>query len=100
MKTTTPYTQMSAMELAQATKQYEKMVIDKTRPLNAKERKLWEQAKRGRGRPRVGKGARKISVSLESDLLKRADAAAKKRGMNRSELIADYVLAGLRRKAV
>jgi len=41
-----PYTQMSAAELAQATKQYQQKVIDKTVPLNAKELELWEQAQR------------------------------------------------------
>jgi hypothetical protein len=63
MKPAKPFTQMSAAELAEATKQYDAMVFDKTRPLSPKERKLWEHAKRVRGRPRVGRGARKISIS-------------------------------------
>ncbi len=99
MKPAKPYTRMSAAELAEATKQYDAMVIDKTRPLNRQERELWEQAKRGRGRPKIGKGARKISISLESDLLHKADALAKEKGVNRSELIAGFVAAGLKRKA-
>jgi len=97
MKPAKPYSQMSAAELADATKLYDGMVIDKTRPLSSRERKLWEQAKRGRGRPKVGKGARKISISLEGDLLHKADALAKKKGVNRSELIAGFVAAGLKR---
>jgi hypothetical protein len=36
---------MSAPELADATRQYEGMVIDKTKPLSAEERKLWKEAK-------------------------------------------------------
>jgi uncharacterized protein (DUF4415 family) len=95
MKPSKPYTQMSAAELAEATKQYDRMVIDKTRPLTPRERKLWEQAKRGR--PKIGKGAKKISISLEGDLLHKADALAKKKGVNRSELIAGFVAAGLKR---
>lgn len=94
------HTQMSASELAQATKKYDSMVIHQTRPLNGRERKLWEQAKRGRGRPRIGKGAKKISISLEGSLLKRTDALAKQKGVGRSELIADFVTAGLQRKAI
>jgi len=86
--------------LAEATKQYDALVIDKTRPLNRQERRLWERAKRGRGRPKIGKGARKISISLEGDLLHKADALARKKGMKRSELIAGFVAAGLKRKAV
>lgn len=93
------YTKMSAAELAQATKRYEGMVIDRTRPLNATERKLWAQAKRGRGRPRIGNGVKKISISLESDLLREADVLAKKKGVNRSKLIAGLLVAGLRRGA-
>jgi hypothetical protein len=90
---------MTADELARATEEYDGIVIDKTRPLNAKERKLWQQAKRGRGRPKVGRGARKVSISLEGSLLERADAAAKKSGVNRSELIAELMELGLRRRA-
>jgi hypothetical protein len=95
-----PYSQTTRAELAEATKQYDEMVIDKTRPLNAKKRKLWRQAKRGRGRPKIGTGAKKVSVSLEGELLKAADALAKKKGINRSELIASFIAAGLRGKAV
>ncbi len=92
---------MTAAELARATRQYdEEFIFLKTRPLNAKERKLWQQIKRGRGRPKIGAGAKKISVSLEGDLLKAADAMAKKKGINRSELIASFIAAGLRGKAV
>ena len=100
MKSSKPFTQMSAAELAESTKAYDEIVIDKTRTLNAKERRLWEQAKRGRGRPKVGKGAKKISISLESELLQKADAMARKRGLNRSELITGFVVAGLKRKAI
>jgi S-adenosylmethionine:diacylglycerol 3-amino-3-carboxypropyl transferase len=94
-----PYSQMTRAELAEATKQYDAMVIDKTRPLSAKERKLWNQAKRGRGRPKIGAGAKKVSISLEGELLKAADAMAKRKGVNRSELIAAFIAAGLRGKA-
>jgi hypothetical protein len=100
MKINKPYSQMNAAELADATREYDGMVIDKTVPLSARERKLWQEAKRGRGRPKIGKGAKKISISLEGNLLDKADAVAKKRGLNRSELIAGFVAAGLRRKAV
>ena len=59
-----------------------------------------EQAKRGRGRPKIGTGAQKVSISMESTLLKRADAAARRLGVNRSELIAGLVSAGLKRKVI
>ncbi|MGA2582638.1 MAG: ribbon-helix-helix domain-containing protein [Tepidisphaeraceae bacterium] len=100
MKPTKPFANMTTAELAEATKQYEEMVIDKTFPLNAKERKIWEKAKNGRGQRKAGKGAKKISISLEGDMLQRADALAKKRGVNRSELITGLVMSGLRRRAI
>ena len=46
------------------------------------------RAKRKRGRPKVGKGAVQVSVALERALLKRADAFAKRNGLNRSQLVA------------
>jgi hypothetical protein len=46
------------------------------------------RAKRRRGRPIVGKGARRIQVSLERTLLAQADELARQRRISRSELIA------------
>ena len=64
-----------------------------TRTERAEERRL------RRGRPRIGKGAKKISISFEGGPLKQTDALARKKGVNRSELIADFVAAGLRGRA-
>jgi metal-responsive CopG/Arc/MetJ family transcriptional regulator len=47
-----------------------------------------EQAKCKRGRPRVGRGVRVISVSVERDLLARADALARRLNISRAALIA------------
>ncbi len=44
------------------------------------------------GRPRVGKGAKMVAVTVELGLLKRADAFAKKHGMKRAEMIARGLL--------
>ncbi len=38
------------------------------------------------GRPKLGKGTRVVSVTVEIDLLERADAYARKAGMKRAEL--------------
>jgi len=61
----------------------------RSRPLNAAERKTWQAFKRAAGRPRIGKGVKVVSVGLELDLLKRADALAKRRGINRSALVSE-----------
>jgi hypothetical protein len=47
----------------------------------------WARAKRKPGRPRRGKGAKVISVSVERDLLSRSDALAKDLGLSRTGLI-------------
>jgi hypothetical protein len=90
--------EMNATELARATRRFDQpFIFEKGRPMTATER-AQERALR-RGRPKIGKGAKKISISLESDLLHQTDALARKKGVNRSQLIADFVIAGLRRKA-
>jgi len=40
------------------------------------------------GRPKVGKGAKTISLTVEQDLLKRADSYAKLHGISRAKLVA------------
>ena len=65
----------------------EEMVVSKSRPLTAEERAWWERVRRRPGRPRRGRGARVISVSLEQELLARSDALAKNLGISRALLI-------------
>ena len=65
----------------------------RSRPLNAEERKLWQRFKRKVGRPKIGKGVKIVSVGLEKDLLKKADALAKRRGVNRSALVTEALKA-------
>lgn len=90
---------MSAAELARANRDFDRpFIYESARPMTAAERAQERRLRRGRGRPKIGKGARKISISLEGDLLHEADALARKKGMNRSELIAGFVIDGLRRK--
>jgi hypothetical protein len=77
-----------ATELAEDTARYEReMVIDEFGPMTAAARARWVRAKRKPGRPRRGKGAKVISVSVERDLLSRSDALAKDLGLSRAGLI-------------
>jgi len=68
----------------------------RSRPLTAKQRAEWkklqkkmqEEHRRGRGRPRLGSEvARRVSITVESSLLDRADAWARSHKLNRSELM-------------
>jgi hypothetical protein len=82
------YERMTPGELREATKAFdEEMVVDKSRPLTAGERKAWETARRKPGRPRRGAGVKVISVSVERGLLARSDALARELGVSRAALI-------------
>lgn len=95
------YWEMTTAELAAATKKYddpsyrpkfrkpskgEKALHDK---VMKRARAEVEQKLTARGRPRVGKGAQRIMVTVERELLSEADAEAKRRQMSRSQLIAE-----------
>jgi len=83
-----PYWEMTTEELEEATRQFdEPFVIRRSRPLTKNERKLWRAVKRKRGRPKIGRGFQRISVSMERGLLKQVTALAKKRGVSRSRLL-------------
>jgi hypothetical protein len=94
------YWDMTAEELEAATKQFdEEFVADKSRALTAAEREQWQRARRKRGRPRIGKGYQRISVSLERGLLERVTALARKRRVSRSQLFAQVMADLLAREA-
>jgi len=58
------------------------------RPLNGAERAQVKAERKKMGRPKLGRhGVKVISLSVERDLLQRADAYAKQRGLKRSELV-------------
>jgi hypothetical protein len=79
---------MTSSELAEATAAYgREMAIDEFRPLTPPSRVRWERARRKAGRPRRGKGAKVISVSVEQDLLEASDRLAKELGVSRARLI-------------
>jgi hypothetical protein len=90
------YWNMTAAELAEVTDHFNRsFVADKSRPLTTGERKQWQRIKRKKGRPRIGKGFQRISVSLERSLLARITALARKRRMPRSKLLAQAIEAVL-----
>jgi hypothetical protein len=83
------YWEMTTKELEEATRQFdEPFVVRRSRPLTATEKEEWRAAKRKRGRPKVGRGFQRISVSMEQGLLKQVTALAKKRRISRSRLFA------------
>jgi hypothetical protein len=84
-----PYWEMTRGELARSTKEFDApFVIENARPLSAAERKEWQRLKRKRGRVKAGLGLRRISLSMDSELLRRVTELAKTRRMSRSKLFA------------
>ena len=82
------FDKMKAHELAEATAPYgQEMAVNEFGPMGATARKRWERARRKPGRPRRGKGAKVISVSVERELLSRSDSLAKNLGVSRASLI-------------
>jgi hypothetical protein len=63
-------------------------LLARSRPLNARERAQWRRFKARTGRPKIGRGAKTISLTVEKDLLIKADAYAKRHGMSRAKLVA------------
>ena len=62
--------------------------IARSRPLNPAERRQWRRFKAEAGRPKVGRGAKTISLTVERGLLQRADAYARLHGISRARLFA------------
>ena len=83
------FTEMTREKLARATAEFDReFIADTFGPPPPEARALMRLARRNRGRPRMGKGAKVISVSVEKDLLARSDALARKLGVRRAALIA------------
>jgi len=84
----TRFVSMRAEELAEATARYGKeLVVDEFKSPDIGSRRRWQRARRKPGRPRRGKGARVISVSVERGLLSRSDSLAQNLGLTRAGLI-------------
>ncbi len=74
-------------------------VADTFGPPTPEAKKRLRNAKRKRGRPRVGAGSKPISVTVEKTLLSRVDRLAKRRKTTRAKLIARGLKAVLKEEA-
>ncbi len=94
------FQEMTTAELRRATNEFDReFIADRARPMNNAERSRNRQLRRRRGRPRIGKGAEKINVCLERDLLASVNRLAKEKGIRRSTLIAQALASVIARKA-
>jgi hypothetical protein len=93
------YWEMTTAELAEATKEFDQpFVAEKGGRMNAAERKQENRFRMKLGRPRQGKGAKAVSVTIEQGLLSRTDAFAKRLGLSRAQFIARSLEQAMRRK--
>ncbi len=70
------------------------------KPLTSAQRAQHRRARNKGGRPVVGKGARRVLVSIEGGLLDESDRFAKQIGVNRSQLIARGLKLAIRQCSV
>ena len=83
------YGRMNPVELDAEVAKFEREFIAETaQSLSEEECVRDRRAKRKRGRPVVGNGAKRVLITIESTLLQRSDAYADRHGLTRSALIA------------
>jgi hypothetical protein len=66
-------------------------VAMRSRPLDSRMKKLWKRAKSKGGRPRIGRGATRVLISIERGLLEDVDDFARRRRVTRSQLFSEGV---------
>src|SRR5687767_6101274 len=82
------------MALSKAEKELEvgefdqEFVADTFHPLTPVQKKRWQRMRKKMGRPKIGRGARVISITIEASLLARADAQARREKLTRAALFA------------
>jgi hypothetical protein len=84
-----PYDQMTADELAEATKEFDReFAYERAKPLTKAQRQMLARAGRRGGRPKIGQGAAVVNITVERGLLERADACTKANHLTRAKLVA------------
>ena len=96
-RTSKPYWEMTTAQLRQATRDLDQeFALERlARPAPPEEVAKLAMARRKRGRPPTGRGAKPISVTVERTLLGRCDTLARQQGITRAQLIARGIRAVL-----
>ncbi|MFI5379051.1 MAG: hypothetical protein ACHRHE_07135 [Tepidisphaerales bacterium] len=101
MKKRKPYWDMTTDELREATREFdEPFVFEKGKPLTVADKAMFSKAREHarkvkRGRPRIGKGAARITTTVERSLLERVDRYAQSHGLTRAQIISNGLTAVL-----
>jgi hypothetical protein len=91
------YNKMTAAELDAAVERFDRESPE-GKPLTAAQKTQHRRAKRRVGRPVVGKGAERVTITMERSLLRAADRFARETNISRSELIAKGIRVVMRTK--
>ena len=91
-KTNKSYDEMTQSELREATRVFEaELPVGPDglpgRPMNPGERRTWTKVRKKMGRPKIGKGVKRVMISMEKQLLKDSDDFARKHHLTRSQAI-------------
>jgi hypothetical protein len=98
------YDQMNTAELAAATAEYDKPWTGPGlpgKPLTAAQRAQHKRAgaRAKAGRPKIGRGAKIVPVSIEKGLLSKVDAFAQRHHLKRSQMVSEGLRLVMRRRA-
>jgi len=100
-KSRSPYEKFSSLSRAEKEGVYRECddpdVALRSRPMDPRMKKLWKRAKSKGGRPRIGRGATRVLISIERGLLEDVDAFARRRRVTRSQLFSEGVKSMLRK---
>jgi hypothetical protein len=100
MKKKKRFQDMNTEELAAATREFDvEFVAETFGPLSARGKAAHRRARNRVGRPRIGKGTRRINITLERGLLSKADRLAREWGWSRSKVIAASLAEKFRRES-
>jgi hypothetical protein len=81
---------MTPAERAELTKEFDKEFVP-TKPMSSVGERLHKRARRKPGRPHVTRTSKRLAITMERELVARADALAKRKHLSRSELFAQGV---------
>jgi len=99
-----PYDQMNTAELATATAEYDLPWTGSGlpgKPLTAAQRAQHKRAgiRAKAGRPKIGRGAQIVPVSIERGLLTQVDAFAQRHHLKRSQMVTEGLRLVMQRRA-
>ncbi len=90
-----PFDRLTDREKEAVYQECERIGPEDGQPLTREDLRLHRKAGLRPGRPRTGLGAKRINISMERGLLKKADSFARKHKLTRARLIAESIRAYL-----